>query len=272
MSRAVVMFSGGAGSYVAAKRAVERFGVDNVTLLFADVQGNSVDDPHIGEDESTYEFIYAAAEKLGARLEVLNQGENIWEVFERRKWLGNARVAQCSYLLKQRPARYWLRDNDPDEQMTVVVGIDWTETHRLPAIEKAYLPRKLWAPMTEPPYLGKQQMVQECKDDGLPELRLYTLGFSHNNCGGGCVKAGQAHFKRLLDTMPERYAVWERKEQELREKLGKDVSILREQVNGERRSLTLLELRRRNETDVEQIDLFDEGGCGCFVDLEGGQL
>lgn len=262
---AVVMYSGGVGSYCAAKRAVARYGADNVTLLFADVQGHAVDDPHVGEDEDTYRFLYAGADVLGAELVVLNEGRTIWEVFRDKRWLGNSRVAQCSHLLKQKPAHEWLAANDPDGAATVVVGIDWTETHRLPKIETAYAPRAVWAPMTEAPYLDKKAMIAEADADGLPEQRLYALGFNHSNCGGGCVKAGQGHFKHLLDVMPERFARWEAEEQALRDYLGKDVAILSEVVDGNKRPLPLVELRRRSEA-AEQIDLFDIGACGCFVD------
>jgi hypothetical protein len=62
--------------------------------------------------------------------------------------------------------------------------------------------------------------------------------------------------------MPERYAVWEREENALRDYLG-DVSILREQRDGVKYRLPLSELRKRSD---EQVDLFDIGGCGCFVD------
>lgn len=47
----VVMFSGGAASYVAAKRVIEKYGKENVTLLFADTRT---------EDETLYEFVAQA--------------------------------------------------------------------------------------------------------------------------------------------------------------------------------------------------------------------
>ena len=36
--------------------------------------------------------------------------------------------------------------------------------------------------------------------------KLYELGFSHNNCGGVCVRAGRKHWLHLLDVFPDRYA------------------------------------------------------------------
>ena len=259
------MFSGGIGSWATAKLVAERHGIDNLFLVFADVKGNS-DDPHIGEDEDTYRFIEDAAKNVGGIYVYLNEGRDIWQVFKDKRFLGNSRLANCSHLLKQKPARQWLEANcDPDDCI-IYVGIDWTETHRLPAILKNYLPFKAEAPLTEPPYLDKDELIAWAKREGITTPRLYDLGFSHNNCGGGCVRAGQGQFKKLLETMPERFATWESKEQEMREFLNKDVAILSEVIAGVKRPLPLVELRRRAESAPQQIVMFDIGGCGCFFE------
>jgi len=100
----------------------------------------------------------------------------------------------------------------------------------------------------------------------LRKQRLYVLGMPHANCGGGCVKMGIGGFARLLDAMPERYAEWEANEQTMRDQLG-DVSILKDRRGGTAKPLTLRALRERIESGG-QVDLFDIGGCGCFVDIE----
>ena len=48
----VVMFSGGAGSWAAAKRVAERHGTADLTLLFTDT---------LMEDEDLYRFLHEAA-------------------------------------------------------------------------------------------------------------------------------------------------------------------------------------------------------------------
>jgi hypothetical protein len=70
----------------------------------------------------------------------------------------------------------------------------------------------------------------------------------------------------LLEKLPEVYAEWEQNEEALRAQLG-DVSILRDRTGGQVKRLPLVQLRRRIE-DGYQPDLFDIGGCGCFVDSE----
>jgi hypothetical protein len=261
----VVMFSGGIGSWYAAKRVAHKYGTENLYLVFSDVKGNNPS-PHVGEDEDTYRFIEEAAANVGGTFVYLNEGKDIWEVFKEKKFLGNSRLAHCSFMLKQKPARAWLEANCKPENTIVYVGIDWMETHRLPAIVKNYLPYKAEAPLTELPYVDKEQMIEAARAEGLKTPRLYDLGFAHNNCGGGCVKAGQGQFKKLLEIMPERFEVWEKKEQEMRDYLGKDVSILTETVKGEKKSLPLVELRRRAETNPTIIDEYDVSGCGCFFE------
>lgn len=263
----VVMFSGGLGSWMTAKRVAAEHGADNLTLLFADVKGDSTS-PHIGEDEDTYRFIDEAAANVGGQLVTVKDGRDIWQVFHDRRFLGNSRQANCSTELKQKPARRWLEANCDPAETTVYIGIDWSEIHRLPAIEKAYLPYVAKAPMTDPPYLDKAQMMAECEKAGIALPRLYRAGFAHNNCGGFCVRAGQAQFELLLREHPDRYAFHEAREQELRDHLGKDVTILKETVRSEPVPITLTRFRERLEAQPDLFDAFDFGGCGCFIDTE----
>lgn len=264
----IVMFSGGIGSWLAAKRIVSKVQEgDRFVLLFSDVKGNT-DNPHIGEDEDTYRFIQDAAKNVGGELIILKDGRDIWQLFSEQKFLGNSRVANCSKMLKQRPARNWLKENCDPLDTTIYVGIDWTEMHRLPAIIKNYKPYLAVAPLIEPPYIDKETMIKMAKAEGLQPPRLYSLGFAHNNCGGGCVRAGQAQFKKLYETIPERFKVWEEKEQQIINEIGKPVSILTEMVNGEKKQLPLTELRRRIEEKNSQIDELDFGGCGCFFESD----
>ena len=100
--------------------------------------------------------------------------------------------------------------------------------------------------------------------EGIRPPRLYELGFPHNNCGGFCIKAGQAHFAHLWKTLPDRFLYHEAQEEALRCHLGKNVAILRDRRGGEVTPLTLRELRLRVEGE-KQFDLFEWGGCGCFT-------
>lgn len=89
---AVVMFSGGIGSWGAARRAVAKYGAENVTLLFADTK---IEDPDL------YRFLDEAAADVGAPLVKVADGRTPFEVFRDVRYLGNSRIAPCSRVLKQ---------------------------------------------------------------------------------------------------------------------------------------------------------------------------
>lgn len=219
------MFSGGAGSWATAKRVAERHGTDELTLLFADT---------LIEDEDLYRFVEQAAENVGAPLERIAEGRDPWEVFFDVRFLGNSQVDPCSRVLKRELLRHWLEDNCDPASTIVYLGISWDERHRYDGAIPRWAPWTVEAPMIEKPYLGKTEILQELERAGIKPPRLYELGFAHNNCGGFCVKGGQAQFERLLRTMPERYAYHERREQELREFLDADVAIIRDRGFPER--------------------------------------
>lgn len=260
-SQHVVMWSGGITSWATARHVIAEHGTTNVTLLFADTNA---------EDETLYEFNDAASAQLGVPITRVadTQERNPRQVFEDKRWLGNTRIAQCSHVLKQEPCRAWLNANGGTfADTTLYVGIDWTETERLPAIERGWDPWRVDAPLTRPPYRDKGQLLVEARKAGLTIPRLYDLGFAHNNCGGACVKGGQSQWVRLLKVFPHRYARAEAAETKMRALLGKDVSILRDRTGGTTKPLTLAALRARIEEEPDQLDLFDEGGCGCFTDI-----
>jgi hypothetical protein len=257
------MFSGGIGSWATAKRVAAKYGAENMLLLFSDVKGDN-DNPHIGEDEDTYRFINDAAQNIGAELVTLADGRNIWEVFRDQRFLGNSRIAPCSHYLKQKPAKKWITENTTPGDAIIYVGIDWSEAHRMAAVIAGYRPWLVDAPLLEKPHLTKTQLLDWARSQGLEPPRLYRYGFKHNNCGGGCVRAGQKQFKHLLEVMPDRYAEWERQEEKMQDYLGAGVTILSRSERGNKIPFSLKELREAAELQPALIDLMDEGeSCNC---------
>lgn len=253
----VVMFSGGIGSWAAASRVRDRHQEGRIVALFADTRM---------EDEDLYRFLPEAAASVGAELVIVADGRTPWGVFRERRFLGNTRVDLCSRILKREALDAWCRDNLSPARATLYVGIDWTEEHRFQRVRERLAPWRVEAPMCEPPYISKADMRDALAVRGIAPPRLYALGFTHNNCGGFCIKGGHAHFANLLRTMPERYRYHEGQEESLRAELG-DVAILRDRAGGSVRPLTLRELRERIEGGG-QYDQFDLGACGCFAGQE----
>jgi len=252
------MFSGGAASWAAAKRVAERHGTDDLVLLFADTRTEDVD---------LYRFIKEAAANVGGEFITLDQGENIWDVFKRKRYLGNSRRDPCSQVLKREPTRKWVLKNCRPADTVLYLGYDWTEQHRADRTKLAWPGWKVEAPMCERPWVTKPQMLIQLQAFGIEPPRLYGLGMPHNNCGGGCVKAGIGHFAHLLEVLPDVYADWEMNEQKIREHLGKNVTILKDRRNKTQKPLSLRELRERIvANNTSKLDMEDIGGCGCFSD------
>lgn len=282
----VVMFSSGAGSWMAARRIADQHGTSDLHLVFTDVGGYRPEE-HEGEDADNYRFLRdAAADVFGipparehtfAQLEHvyshfhwLREGRTVWDVFFSTRMIGNTRISNCSRILKQEPARQWLNENCDPMNTTVYVGIDWSESHRLPAMQRNYMPYVVEAPLCEPPYLDKDDIFRIMTERGIKRPRLYDLGAPHANCGGFCVRQGQGGFLRLLEQQPERYAYHERREEEFRQFVGKDVAILRDRRGGTTKPLTLKALRERAQGGGE-VDRDDIGGCGCFTGETPGE-
>lgn len=256
-TRHVVMFSGGKGSWAAAKRVAERHGTDNLTLLFCDTRM---------EDEDLYRFVREAAVNVGGELVTLTEGRTPWEVFRDERFLTHA-ADPCSKILKRQIADRWFAEHCDPASCVRYVGIDWTEEHRFTRLRDRLAPWRVEAPLCEAPYLAPDEVLTWMAREGLRPPRLYAMGFAHNNCGGFCIKAGHGHFATLLRELPERFAWHEEQERQLRLTLGPSAAILRDRTGGTTRPLTLREFRERIEAG-HQPDLFDIGGCGCFVDTE----
>jgi hypothetical protein len=183
----------------------------------------------------------------------LQDGRNIWDVFKAERFLGNARAAKCSHVLKQEACRRWLKANAPPAETFLHVGIHWVESHHYYGSEKMLGVKEHWrpwaceAPMCDPPHDSPAKMFDDLAAAGIARSRAYDDGWEHSNCSGACVKQGQAGFLRLLEKRPDVYAYVEAKEQEMRDFLGKDVAILRDRRGGQTKPLPLSVFRERSQ-------------------------
>lgn len=292
----VAMFSGGINSWAAATRLAARYGTQRLTLLFADTRI---------EDDDLYRFLVEAAcnifgspvpadvlltisqlpplytperslalaclqeEAMGKipSLRWIADGRTPWEVFFDERFLGNTHIDPCSKILKRQLLDTWLKEHCDVADTLLMYGFTWSEGHRMARMLAYHDGWQRWAPLLEPPYLTKADMLTMAEHEGLRPPRLYALGMQHCNCGGACVKAGQAAWALLLRTFPERYQAWEEQEARFRTFIGADVAILRDRTRGQLRTLTLRDFRERLE-GTGQYDLLDWGTCGCFQHQE----
>ncbi|MEK8133169.1 hypothetical protein WMW72_35430 [Paenibacillus filicis] len=299
----IIMYSGGGGSRNAARRIKLQHGPDSLHLLFTDTLVEDKDTyrymiesaamlydmpkpyhliaacaeiPDIRSDDDVQRrkemlpLLAAKTMRLMPRFVWLQDGRTPWEVFRDKRWIGNSRVAQCSHVLKQALSRRWVEENFEPNEVTLYVGIDWTEIHRMESIVDHWQPYTVLAPMTEAPYQDKQDMHRLDRLDGLRMQRMYEQGFAHANCGGFCVRGGQGHFINLLRNNRPYYLHNEGKELDMQHELDRtDVSILTRETDGVKSNLTLHQLRKEWDSGLgQQIDLMDIGGCGCFANYD----
>lgn len=202
----------------------------------------------------------------------LIDGRNPWDIFHDVKMLGNSRLDPCSRMLKREPAERWLSRQCNPRWTVVYVGIAWNERHRFEGRgnSKGIRARRAedgWeydAPLLWPPRMEREELVDWLKVEGIALPRLYHMGFSHNNCGGFCVRAGHDHYRRLLDKLPERFHYHEHREEGFQEFVGDSNTILRDRTGGESHRLPLSVLRQRVEAGRQQ-HCGDSQGCGCFI-------
>jgi hypothetical protein len=287
--KCVVSFSSGIGSWAAAKRCVEKHGAENVALLFADT---------FIEDEDNYRFLIEAAanvigvpipdcayreipglEEIPERKRVLQEmadqsmreipglhwisdGRTPWEVMGDAKFIGNSRVDPCSKILKRELMAKWVKARCGGHT-EIALGIGWDEDHRIKKVIERNPGWNYTAPMCDAPFLSKAKMLEWARSEGLEPPRLYGMGFPHANCGGFCIKAGQASFAMLLKNFPERYRHHEEEEESLRAVVGNN-SILRIQRGKRKYKITLKQFREMIESGKD-YDHLEYGGCGCAL-------
>jgi hypothetical protein len=250
-----VQFSTGAASAEVAWRIVEQHGPDDVILLAADT---------LVEDDDNWRFAYQVAERLGVPVTRVADGRTPMQVGRDAKVVPNNRMAVCSRVLKRELLRSWIDANLDPADTIIYLGFGWDEQFRLKATEPHWHPWKIDAPLTRPPYVGKPTILQLFRDRGIEPPRLYRQGFGHANCGGACVRGGQAQWNLLLNVNRPRYLAWEAEEEATRSLLGKDVSILRDRRDGDTVPLTLRTFRERLEEAPTLFDAADWGSaCAC---------
>jgi len=259
MTKHVVHFSGGVASWAAARRVADRFGTADLILLFADT---------LAEDQDLYRFLDEGSANIGVPVTRLCDGRTPRQVFKDERFLGNSLIAPCSKLLKQKVLDGWHASHLSPDQCVIYLGMDWTEGDRHERAAARLAPYQVVSPLAQwKPYISKASAKAMCIEAGLRLPQLYEWAHN-NNCGGLCVRGGQAHWVAALANIPERFAQMESFEEEMRAWLG-DVSILRDRRQGhEGESLPLSELRSRIEGGrAGQLDLMDWGACGCDPQL-----
>jgi len=241
----IVMFSGGAGSFVAARRVSEMFTAERIVLLTADTRS---------EHDSWYTFVRRASADLEQELVVVSDGRDVWELARDEHAIPNDRMPFCSRELKYRPIHDYLNANHSPENSVLYFGIDWTEERRITGICKRNLPWTCDFPLLWEPLVDKQECIEAVAQYELP---AYLHGLPHNNClKYGCVRGGKAYWAKLLREMPETFNRTVLAEQNFRNEVSPHTLLHDE-------TLSQLRIRVTSET-LSSEDNNDWGACGCL--------
>ena len=250
----VVQFSTGIGSAEVLRRVVAEHVRKDTVALSADT---------LIEDDDNWRFARDVIRLLQVGWVVLADGRTPMQVGRDEGIVPNNRMAVCSRILKRELLRSYIEKNFDPTEAIIYLGFDWTEPHRAEASRKPWHPYEIACPLLDPPYVEKTALLAEWKARGIQPPSLYADGFAHANCGGGCVRSGQAQWRLLLRQRPEVYAQWEAEENRTRAEIGKDIAILRDRRGGVR-PLTLTDFRLQLEAQPGLFDHDDWGACNCM--------
>lgn len=283
----VVSVSGGLGSAEALRRTIDRYGQAQTIAVFADVKGSgwthtfssapAVDallhERYGGEARDLYRFLWQLSHALDIPITRLEDGRTIWRVFADNKafrlWAGEGFVHKCSEVLKRQMVKKWIQRHFAPGDYSIVLGMGWDEQRRV-NIARAYWRQALgWPVDVYSPLTVSADNCHTSKWLAVADVEVpaaYTDGFEHNNCGGGCVSAGQAHFAQLYKTRRDVYLYWAYMEMQIQRVIGRGVTIMKDERGGTSRPMSLYAFIPRIEAgDYPRLDW---GACGCF----SGQL
>lgn len=262
MSRYIVQFSTGVGSAEVARRLIEEHGPESVVLLTADTRVEDVDN---------WRFAHEFVDRFGHGVQwvVLADGRTPMQVGRDHRAVPSDRMAICSRVLKRELLRGWIDEHCDPASDVIAIGFDWTEPQRLDAAIPHWAPFNVVCPMMDEPLIEKWSLLDFYRNElRIEPPRLYDRGHAHANCGGFCVRGGQAAWALGLTTDRAGYLGWEAEEQATIVMLGKTRTILTDRTKealasngGKRKPLTLRDFRVRIEAGGGHDG--DMGHCGC---------
>ena len=221
--RVIVALSGGKASAWCANYALTRYPKEDVILYFNDTKW---------EHPDLYRFLKDLSACFDHPITEDTDGRSPEDLFYEHHALANNRMPFCSRTLKEERLEHYLKPND-----ILIFGISHDEVHRAHRIAKRY--KQLGAKTNRPVSIkfpiitediSKADIDNWLKSTGVEKPFLYKLGFLHNNCSGGCVRAGKKQWKMLYEKLPEVYADRERVEREFRQHFKRDVHFFKDET------------------------------------------
>jgi len=240
VDRVVVWFSAGSTSAIAAKLSIDKHRMKYpVVVCYCDTGS---------EHEDNIRFVKDCESWFNHPITMLKSEkyEDIWDVFEKTRYLVGPQGARCTTELKKKLRQKFQR---PDNDIQVF-GFDGSEEKRANDFRKNNIEVILETPLLDQG-LSKQDCLGLLDKAGIEIPAMYKLGYRNNNCLG-CPKGYAGYWNKIRKDFPEIFERMSLVEQEL------DISIIRQKIKGqkERKRIFLKDLepnagRYSSEPNIE---------------------
>lgn len=221
VGRVVAWFSCGVTSAVAAKMTLEKY--PDAILAYCDTGS---------EHDDNKRFITDCEKWYGKEITVLRSKKysDIWDVFEKTRYLAGVNGARCTTELKKLVRRDF---EQPDDLQ--IFGFDASENNRAERFNQHNPEVKTWFPLIEAD-ISKEQCLKTVSAAGIELPIMYKLGYRNNNCIG-CVKGQAGYWNKIRKDFPDVFESMAKKERELNVALCKSYA-----GDGKRKRMFLDEL------------------------------
>lgn len=241
--RVLCWFSCGAASAVAAKLAIEKYG--EVEVLYCDTLAY--------EHPDNRRFLKDCERWFGQEIKLLKSPDytDIYDVFEKTRWLVGPAGARCTTELKKKVRMAY---QEPDDKH--VFGYTFEEAHRMNRLRNEHPDLDSVFPLFDAK-MTKRACLAAIQDAGIEIPVMYKLGYNNNNCIP-CVKGTSGYFNRIRRDFPEEFERMAKMEREL------NAAICKTYVNGERVRIFLDELPEDMGRHEEEPPM----DCGVLCQME----
>jgi len=230
--RKIVWFSCGAASAVSAKLALNE---GSAEIVYCDTGSEHPDNKR---------FLKDCEKWFGQKVIILKNEKysDIWEVFNKTKWLVGPSGARCTTELKKKMRQNYERPDDIH-----VFGYTLEEIDRAERFSKNNFELKTQWNLIEN-NLNKNDCLALIERAGIELPVLYKLGYDHNNCLG-CVKGQSGYWNKIRIDFIDVFNRMAKVERQL------NVAINKTYEKGERKRIFLDELdpkagNYKNEPDI----------------------
>lgn len=210
------------------------------------------------------EYLRLKHTKFISEFKWLSLQQTPFDIFQKEKLMGNSLFDPCSKILKRSLALKYIKLNYRPNNVRIYIGFDHDEPNRINKSKNYWQPYRVDFPLAVFPYIY-EEFTQWLVQNNIEIPQLYKKGFSHNNCGGFCVKAGQKQFFELHENYPERYEQFSQMELQTYQKIGTIHPFIKKQKKNVIEYLTMKQFKEKYMQQNDTIDNSDDHSCSCFL-------